>query len=107
VTVISALGALRDGGHDVIVMHILDAAERTFPFHDASTFRDLETGVQLPFVPSKLRKEYVAGIEEHVRLMSKRLGENRIDHMLVDTSQPLDRLLFEYLVRRERMRTVK
>jgi hypothetical protein len=39
--------------------------------------------------------------------MSKRLGENRIDHMLVDTSQPLDRLLFEYLVRRERMRTVK
>jgi uncharacterized protein (DUF58 family) len=105
--VIRALGAMRDGGHDVIVMQILDAAERTFPFNDASTFRDLETGVQLPVIPSKLRKEYLAGIEEHVRTMNQRLGENRIDHTLVDTSQPLDRMLFEYLVRRERMRTAK
>lgn len=105
--VVSALGALRDGGHDVIVMQILDSAERTFPFDDASTFRDLETGLQLPVVPSKLRKEYVASVSEHVRTMSKRLGENRIDHTLVDTSQPLDRLLFDYLVRRERMRTVR
>ena len=106
-SVIKALGAMRDGGHDVIVMQILDAAERTFPFNDASTFRDLETGVQLPVIPSKLRKEYLAGIEAHVRTMNQRLGENRIDHTLVDTSQPLDRMLFEYLVRRERMRTVK
>lgn len=106
-SVVNALGALRDGGHDVIVMHILDSAERTFPFEDASTFKDLETGLQLPVVPSKLRKEYVAGIGEHLRIMSKRLGENRIDHTLVDTSQPLDRLLFDYLVRRERMRTVR
>lgn len=105
--IISALGALRDGGHDVLVMHILDAAERTFPFDDASTFRDLETGAQLPVIPSRLRKEYLAAIDSHVAAVGRRLGENRIDHLLVDTSQPLDRLLFEYLVRRERLRTAK
>lgn len=106
-TVVKALAALRDGGHDLIVMHVLDAAERTFPFSDAATFRDVETGVQLPIVPAKLKKEYLQRMGAHVDEITRRLGENRIDHMLVDTSQPLDRLLFEYLVRRERMRTVK
>jgi uncharacterized protein (DUF58 family) len=104
---VDALGALRDGGHDVMVMQILDEAERTFPFQDVSTFRDVETGMRLPIVPGKLRDEYLAAIAGHVETMSRRLGEHRIDYMLVDTSQPLDRLLFEYLVRRERMRTTR
>lgn len=105
--VVRSLGALRDAGHDVLVMHILDNAERTFPYQDATTFRDVETGHRLPVVPGKLRKEYLAAVEDHVGAMGKRLGEAQIDYALVDTSQPLDRLLFEYLVRRERMRTVK
>jgi uncharacterized protein (DUF58 family) len=105
--VVSALGPLRDAGHDVIVMQILDAAERTLPYDDATTFRDVETGMRVPVIPGKLRKDYLAAIEGHVAAMGKKLGEHRIDYALVDTSQPLDRMLFEYLVKRERLRTVR
>ena len=71
------------------------------------TFEDVETGVRMPVVPSRVREDYQRLIAAHLTTMSKRLGEHRIDYSLVDTTQPLDAMLFEYLVRRERMRTVK
>lgn len=106
-SVVSALGPLRDAGHDVIVFQILDGAERTLPYDDATTFRDVETGMRVPVIPGKLRKDYLEAIENHVTAMGKVLGENQVDYALVDTSQPLDRMLFEYLVKRERLRTVR
>ena len=105
--VILALGPLRDAGHDVIVMHLLDPRERSFDFNEASTFEDVESGARLPVVPSRLRAEYQRLVADHVATLQRRLGEHRIDAMFVDTSQPLDALLFEYLVRRERLRSVK
>ena len=105
--VAAALGGLRNAGHDVLVMQLLDAAERTLPYDDATTFRDVETGVRVPVIPGKLRKDYLEAIAGHVAGMSKTLGEHGIDYALVDTSQPLDRMLFEYLVRRQRLRTVR
>ena len=105
--VISALGPLRDAGHDVVVMQLLDPMERTFDFSDAATFEDVESGVRLPVVPSRLRAEYQRLVSEHVATMQRRLGEHRIDYTLVDTGKPLDALLFDYLLRRERLRTVK
>lgn len=105
--VIGALGPLRDAGHDVIVMHLLDPMERTFDFEDAATFEDVESGARLPVVPSRLRGEYRRLVAAHVDTLQRRLGEHRIDARFVDTSQPLDGLLFDYLLRRERLRTVR
>jgi uncharacterized protein (DUF58 family) len=105
--VVSALGPLRDAGHDVVVMHLLDPAERAFPFDDAATFEDVETGARMPVVPSRMRANYRRQVEDHLMTMSRSLGEHRIDYTFVDTSEPLDAMLFEYLVRRERLRTVR
>lgn len=105
--VIAALGPLRDAGHDVVVMQLLDPMERSFDFPDAATFEDAESGVRLPVVPSRLRAEYQRLVAEHVATMERRLGEHRIDYSLVDISQPLDALLFSYLLRREQRRTAK
>jgi uncharacterized protein (DUF58 family) len=105
--VISALGPLRDAGHDVVVMQLLDPMERSFDFSDAATFEDVESGVRLPVIPSRVRGEYQRLVADHVATMQRRLGEHRIDYTFVDTSQPLDALLFSYLLRREHLRTVK
>ena len=105
--VIAALGPLRDAGHDVVVMQLLDPMERTFDFPEAATFEDVESGLRLPIVPSRLRSEYQRLVTEHVATMQRRLGEHRIDYQFVDTSQPLDALLFSYLVRREQLRTAR
>lgn len=100
-----ALSPLTGAGHDVIVMQLLDTAERTFPFPDAGTFRDLESGTRVPVSPGKMRERYVSAMQEHVTTMRALLGGNRVDYSLVETSQPLDRVLFDYLLRREFLRT--
>ncbi len=103
--VLRALGPLTGAGHDVIVIQLLDAAERTFPFADATTFRDLESGVRIPVSPGKMRERYLAAMDAHVTSMRAKLGSARVDYSLVDTSQPLDRVLFDVLLRREFLRT--
>ncbi len=103
--VVRALAPLTGAGHDVIVIQLLDAAERTFPFDDATTFRDLESGERLPVSPGKVRERYLAAMEAHVTSMRAKLSGSRVDYSLVDTSQPLDRVLFDYLLRREFLRT--
>lgn len=102
-----ALGPLRDAGHDVVVMHLLDPAELNFTFDAAGTFEDLESGEKIPVVPSRLRARYTELIRDHVQTVERLLGEGRVDYLLVDTSKPVDEVLFEYLMRRERLRTVR
>jgi uncharacterized protein (DUF58 family) len=104
---IRALAALRDRGHDVIVFHVLDLAELTFPFEEASPFEDLETGERVPVVPATMREEYQALMRGHCETLSRRLGDNRIDYYRADTSKALDFALLEYLTRREWLARVK
>ena len=102
-----ALGPLRDAGHDVVVMHLLDPAELNFTFDAAGTFEDLESGERIPVVPGRLRTRYTELIRDHLTAVEKLLGEGRVDYMMVDTSKPVDEILFQYLLRRERMQSVR
>ncbi len=101
--ILSAIGPLRARGHDVIVFHILDPAELGFLFEEASGFEDLETGEQIPVIPARLKDEYLRLVGEHLAEVEKRFKQNRIDYQLLDTSQPLDMALFQYLLARERL----
>ena len=44
--------------HEVIVFHVLDHAEITFPFRDTASFVDMETGERLQVDPAYVRDEY-------------------------------------------------
>jgi uncharacterized protein (DUF58 family) len=101
--VLRALGPLRARGHDVIVFHVMDPYELEFPFEGASGFEDLETGEQIPVIPGKLRDEYVDRVRTHLDVLEKRFTESRIDYTLLDTSEPLDMALFQYLLAREKL----
>lgn len=102
-----ALGPLRDAGHDVVVMHLLDPAELNFTFDAAGTFEDLESGERIPVVPGRLRTRYTELIRDHLAAVERLLGEGRVDYVMVDTSKPVDEVLFQYLLRRERMQSVR
>lgn len=102
-----AIGPLRDAGHDLLVMHLLDPSELNFNFDSAGTFEDLESGERIPVVPGRLRTRYTELIRDHVAAVEKLLGEGRVDYLMVDTSKPVDDVLFHYLLRRERMQSVR
>ena len=92
-----AADALRTRGHDVIVFHLVDAAERDFPFTAATTFEDAESGVRLPLRPEALRATYLTRMAEHHAAVSTRLSAAGTDYVRVHTDQPLDRALHAYL----------
>jgi len=102
-SVVDALAHVRGRGNDVIVFHVLDRAELDFPYDDAGTFEDLESGVQLPLVPSAVRDRYNGLMAAHLEAMRSHLGAARVDYALFDTSRPLDAALHAYLLARERL----
>ena len=102
-SVADAVRALRYAGNDVIVFHLLDPTELTFPFDAAQSFEDLETGERIPVVPDALRERYQQMVQGHVNTLRNLLRADRIDYALLDTSQPLEHALFALLSERERL----
>jgi uncharacterized protein (DUF58 family) len=105
--VIDAIKPLRYRGNDLIVFHVLDPAEIDFNFDDASSFQDLESGEQIPVVPSGMAEEYRKLVKEHIEALSTRFSQNRVDYTLVNTATPLDYALFKYLSARQRLSRIR
>jgi uncharacterized protein (DUF58 family) len=101
--VADAVKPLRFRGHDVIVFHVLDPTELAFPFDEAASFEDLESGDRIPVVPGALRDQYRALVQQHIESLGRLFTDARIDYALFDTSVPLDYALFRYLSTRERL----
>ncbi len=105
--VLEAIKPLRFLGNDLIVFHVLDPAELDFGYDDASSFEDLESGEQMPVVPQSFAEEYRKLIREHIAALTTKFSEHRIDYTVVNTGEPLDRALFQYLSTREKLLRVR
>jgi uncharacterized protein (DUF58 family) len=101
-SVVRGLKHLRFRGTDVIVFHVLDRDELTFPFDRATRFKDLESEAEVLAVPAAVRDEYMRAIQDLCNLYERELRVAGIDYMRLDTSQPLDFALAAYLSSRAR-----
>lgn len=95
-----AAGSLRARGHDVILFHLLDPAERDLPWTMPGTFEDAETGARLPLRPEELRAKYQGLLTAHREELARRLGHAGVDYVVIETDHPLDQALHAYLDRR-------
>jgi uncharacterized protein (DUF58 family) len=102
--VVDGLRHFRFRGTDVIVFHVMDPDELTFPFQRPSRFRDIEGGDELTAVPSVVREQYLQSLNEALETYRRELGAAGIDYRLLDTSKPLDFALMAYLSTRGRAR---
>jgi uncharacterized protein (DUF58 family) len=100
--VVDGLRHFRFRGTDVIVFHLLDRDELTFPFERAARFRDMEMGDELMAVPSVVRADYLAELERTINTYKRDLSSAGIDYRLIDTSEPLEFALMSYLSNRSR-----
>ncbi len=105
--VFDAVKPLRARGHDVMVFHLLDPAEIEFPFDEAASFEDLESGEKIPIVPETQSAKYRELIQSHVAALNKLFKEAQIEYGLFDTATPLDYALFTYLSNRERLSRIR
>jgi uncharacterized protein (DUF58 family) len=100
--VVEGLKHFRFRGTDVIVFHLLDRDELTFPFERPARFRDLESSEEIVAVPVLVRERYLQDLEATLTFYKKELRITGIDYCLIDTSQPLDMALMTYLSTRSR-----
>jgi uncharacterized protein (DUF58 family) len=83
--------------HDILMFHVLDTEERTFPFVGTTRFEGMEDMPHLLCDPRALRDGYLEALEEYlveVRRGCTRLG---VDYQLVYTDEYLDAILSKFL----------
>ncbi|MCG3128721.1 MAG: hypothetical protein CHACPFDD_03612 [Phycisphaerae bacterium] len=98
----NALVQLRQRGHDVVVMHILAAAELDFAFDAEIRLEDPESGEALTVRAESVRDAYLGMIGRWRDDLRESLMAQRIDYVPLDTATPFDRALIEFLVQRAR-----
>ena len=101
--VFDAVGPIRFRGNDVVLFHVLDPQEIDFSFTDPSSFEDMESGDQIPIVPTKLAADYRVLVKAHIEALAKKAAQQPVDYMLLNTTMPLDFALFRFLSMRQRL----
>ena len=91
---------LRYKNHEVIVFHVLDHDELTFPFQRMTLFEGLEAMPDLLANPQSLRDAYLEEIRSFLGEVRKVCRDNRIDYVQLDTEDKLDVALSAYLAAR-------
>jgi len=94
---IKGLKLLRQRGHDVLVLHVMDDDELDFPFAGPTRFEGLESPDFLNCNPRSLRDGYMQALQEFLDQVRRECARNTIDYMLLRTSQPLDAALATFL----------
>jgi uncharacterized protein (DUF58 family) len=100
--VVRGLRHFHFNGTDVIVFHVLDPFEMTFPFERSTRFEDLETSDHVVAVPAIVRESYLKAINELIDTYKRELGSSGIDYHLLTTDEPLELALLSYLSTRAR-----
>jgi len=98
------LRLLRQLGHDVLVLHVLDDDELDFPFARPARFEGLETVDHLTCNPRALREGYLAALGQYLEAVRHNCAHDNVDYQLIRTSTPLDAALTKFLTHRMRER---
>ena len=101
--VLSGLRHFRHKRNEVVVFHVLDAAERKFGFQREAIFKDLETGDEMLVRPWELRREYVDSVERWIERLRRSCREIGVDYVPMHTETPFDTALLAYLDKRRRL----
>ncbi|MEX0702338.1 MAG: DUF58 domain-containing protein [Planctomycetales bacterium] len=99
--IIESLHLLRHAGHDVILFHVLDEAEVTFPFDGTLDLEDPETGDRALVDGAGIRADYLETLAELRDRYRRECLRTGADYVPLDTSMPFDRALLEYLSQRQ------
>ncbi len=100
--VLQSLHHLRHRGHEIILFHILDEAEVSFPFEGLIEFQDVESPERLVIDAPGMRVDYVKAVADFRERYKEECARANVDFVPLDTSVPFDRALLEYPIQRQR-----
>jgi uncharacterized protein (DUF58 family) len=93
--VAEALRAIRARGHEVLVAHIMDPAERDFPADGEALYRDPESGVQVPAATADIATTYRDTVVAAVAEWRAAIGRAGARYTVAYTNEPFGRPMRE------------
>ncbi len=100
--VMRMLHYFRHQRHEVLVFHVLDEDELTFPFQRLTVFEDSEAvNTRVLSEPRTIRDAYLQHLEAFLAAYRTACRREGIDYHLFPTTTPLDVALTHYLARRQ------
>ena len=92
-------------GQEVLLFQVLDPAELQFDFDQPALFTDLESGRDMYVDPRTARSGYQSKLTAHLDAIRESCGRLGIEHLLISTNEPLERVLSDFI--RARMHAKK
>lgn len=89
-------------GSEIAFMQVLDPTEIRPEIRESTVLEDMETGDLMEVSSDFANREYPERIQEHIRRLERAVQGAGGEHVLLDTSKPLDLALREYLMFRQR-----
>jgi len=102
----AALQHLKHNKHEVLLFQTLHhPSELEFQFEDRPyLFVDAETGEEVKVKPADLRSSYQESIEKHRAEIKSWCNKAKISLVEVDVTEPVSKVLLEYLIKRNKMK---
>ena len=101
--ILGAFQHLRFKKHDLAVFHLLDPVEVNFEFDRPVRFVDLESSSSIVTEPAMIRNEYLAALNRFLEQVRAGCSEFKADYKRVQTDQPYEKALADFLVERARL----
>jgi uncharacterized protein (DUF58 family) len=99
--IVSTLKMLSIRKHEVLVVQVLDPAERELPYDGTVIFKDLETQEELKTDPAVIRNSYKAWVDGLIEYYQQVFRGNHMDYVFLTTDVSFDKGLGAYLTWRE------
>jgi uncharacterized protein (DUF58 family) len=99
---IASVRPLAFRGQDIVLFHLLDPGEINLKFDEATLLEDAETGNAVEVSGQFIREGYSTRMQQHIDAIRKAAAGVGADHVLVNTNEPLDQALRNYLMFRQR-----
>ncbi|MGQ0647898.1 MAG: DUF58 domain-containing protein [Gemmatimonadaceae bacterium] len=100
---LSGLKAVRAGGHDVTVLHIMDRSERELDVAPEAIFADTEGPLQVSATASEVREAYRRTVDHAIQEWRDRLGALGVSYEVVFTDEPFGVPLRKAFAARQRL----
>lgn len=102
--IIDGLAHFKHQRHEVIVLHLMDPAERHFPYEKMTRFRDIEGAGSLIANPRSVKQAYMRRLTAFMDRVRRVCLERDIGYQLAMTDQAYVQMLSAYLSRRMRVK---
>ncbi len=91
--IIRGIRHLQHNKHEVLVLHVLDAAEMALNFSGFTELRELETGARMPVYADEIRDAYAQEVQKYLDELRRGCLGSLADYQFMDTRTPVEEAL--------------